>query len=54
MVKCGKCNKEFENNEAYLSHVCEVTGVVPTDPRSMGKDFEKIQNAALKRGSEKK
>lgn len=54
MVRCGQCNKEFENNEAYLSHVCEVTKVTPTDPKSMGADYEKIQAAALKRGAEKK
>jgi len=53
MVKCGQCNKEFETKEVCLAHICEVTGVAPTDPRSMGENYAQIQEAALKRGSER-
>jgi uncharacterized C2H2 Zn-finger protein len=54
MVRCGQCNKEFKDREACLKHVCEVTGVVQTDPKSMGENFKAIQEAALKRGLEQK
>lgn len=53
MVRCGQCSKEFEDKAEYLVHVCEVTKVTPTDPKSMGKFYEQIQAAALKRGLNK-
>ena len=48
---CGQCGLGFPTAEAELAHVCEVTGVTPTDPRSMGENFEAIQQAALERGA---
>lgn len=50
MVICGQCNTQFETSEAELAHICSVTGVAPTDPRSMGANYEAIQAAALERG----
>lgn len=52
MVICGKCNEEFDTPELELAHVCAVTGVAPTEPESMGPNWELIQEAALARGEE--
>lgn len=49
--KCGQCNQTFSTEEEYLSHGCEATGVQPTHPLSMGKNFLAIQTEALKRGA---
>ena len=51
-VFCGQCAVEFETEELELDHVCAVTGVKPTDPQSMGPNWEAIQTAALERGQE--
>ena len=51
-VFCGQCTLEFETPELELDHVCEVTGVKPTEPESMGPNWETIQQAALARGLE--
>lgn len=47
---CGKCEKSFKSEKAYMEHTCEVTTVTPKDGLSMGLHYEAIQNAALKRG----
>lgn len=52
MVVCGQCSIEFNTDEDYLVHLCEVTGVVPTDPQSMGVNWQTIQQKALERGTE--
>lgn len=51
---CGRCGNAFSSEDSYLSHVCIGTGVVPTDPRSMGVAHEAIQRAALERGKQRK
>lgn len=51
-VFCGQCSLEFEGDPDYLVHECEVTGVVPTDPESMGVNWQTIQQKALERGLE--
>ena len=51
-VFCGQCNLEFDTPELELAHVCSVTGFAPTDPRSMGSNWDKIAVAALGRGLE--
>lgn len=48
---CGQCGLGFKTETAYLRHVCEVTGVIPTEPASMGANWEAIQKAALERGA---
>jgi uncharacterized C2H2 Zn-finger protein len=50
MEYCGQCGKEFKDYKSYLTHTCEVTGVVPTDPKTMGEGYELIQEEAMKRG----
>lgn len=50
---CGQCLKQFKSEAEYLAHKCEKTGVAPTDPKSMGENYEAIQNAALARGEAK-
>lgn len=58
-VICGQCTTKFEAEveadalAAELEHICSVTGFAPTDPRSMGEDYEAIQAAALSRGVER-
>lgn len=52
MVICGQCELEFDGDTEYLAHICDVTGVDPTDPQSMGKHWQTIQAEALKRGEE--
>ena len=49
---CGKCEKSFKSEKAYMEHTCEVTTVTPKDVLSMGLHYEAIQQAALKRGVE--
>lgn len=51
-VYCGQCELGFVSAEAELAHVCEVTGVTPAEPQSMGPNWELIQEAALARGAE--
>lgn len=51
---CGKCEKSFKSEKAYMEHTCEVTTVTPKDGLSMGLHYEAIQKAALKRGKDKK
>lgn len=50
MHKCGQCEQEFKTEAAYLKHECSVTGARPTEPESMGANWEAIQKAALERG----
>lgn len=50
MVFCGQCNKEFADLDTELNHICKVTGVKPTDPESMGVNWQKLQESAIKRG----
>jgi hypothetical protein len=47
---CGVCKKEFSTEQEYLTHVCS-TGVTPKDPKSMGPNVDRIQEAAALRGS---
>lgn len=47
---CGQCQIQFDTEAEYLNHRCSETGVEPTDPRSMGADYEAIQQSALERG----
>lgn len=49
-VFCGQCDQEFETPELELEHICPATGVAPTDPRTMGPNWQAIQEAALARG----
>lgn len=49
-VFCGQCTLEFDTPELELVHICDVTGVAPTDPRSMGQNWDKIAIAAIERG----
>jgi hypothetical protein len=51
-VFCGQCNVEFDTEELELAHVCETTGYAPTDPRSMGPNWDKIAVAAIERGAD--
>lgn len=50
-VFCGQCNLEFDTPELELEHICEVTGYAPTDPRSMGPNWQNISIAAIERGA---
>jgi hypothetical protein len=50
-VFCGQCTLEFDTPELELAHVCEVTGFTPTDPRSMGANWQTIATAAIERGA---
>ena len=52
--KCGKCGGEFATDQEYLDHECPETGFKPTDPENLGEEFKAVQEAALKRGAEKK
>lgn len=47
---CGQCKMGFATEALYLAHQCAATGFKPTEPQSMGEDFEAIQDAALVRG----
>lgn len=51
-IYCGQCGLGFNTAEEELDHVCEVTGVKPTEPESMGPNWKEIQEAALARGAE--
>jgi hypothetical protein len=50
-IICGFCNQEFNKREDHLNHKCEITGVTPRDPETMGTGFEYIQKLALERTS---
>lgn len=50
-VFCGQCTLEFETPELELEHICSVTGYAPTDPRSMGPNWQQISIAAIERGA---
>lgn len=50
-VFCGRCGVEYANNNQYLTSVCSVLGVVPTDPETMGKKWDNISKLALDRGA---
>lgn len=49
-VYCGQCGAEYKDDAEYLNTVCKATGVAPTDPLSMGKNWARIQDLALDRG----
>lgn len=51
---CGRCKAEFDSEEAYNGHTCPETGVTPADPEHHGEEFLAVQEAALKRGEERK
>ncbi len=55
--KCGVCEKVFGSEQEYLDHVCEKSGSKPTEIEHLVKtttpNFEKVAEAALKRGEEK-
>lgn len=51
-VYCGQCGLGFETPELELDHTCEVTGAKPTEPESMGANWQAIQEAALARGEQ--
>ncbi len=51
---CGQCKNVFVSEEAYCEHKCESTGFSPTEPEHHGERFEKIQEAAIARGEERK
>lgn len=53
MEKCGQCNQEFEDTDAYLAHDCPTTGFKPTEPEHQGPEFLHVQKAALERGMER-
>ena len=57
-IICGPCGEVFEDNQAYLDHVCEKTGYKPTqieqqDALSGGR-FSLQSKAALARGAKRK
>jgi hypothetical protein len=49
---CTPCGKTWANAEDFRAHVCEVSGVAPTDPAYLGEDFAAISEAALQRGAD--
>lgn len=51
-VFCGQCSLEFESEELELAHLCSVTGVTPTEPESMGTNWDTVQLSALDRGKD--
>ena len=51
--KCTNCKKKFETEANYNDHVCS-DGLTPKDAGHQGPGFAKIQEAALKRGEERK
>lgn len=50
-VTCGTCGVKFKDNDAYLDHICAVTGFTPRDPQHFGERFMLQQKEALKRGN---
>lgn len=50
---CGQCQKGFDTEEEYISHVCEKSGVTPADPANLGDEFAKVSEAALLRGNKR-
>lgn len=48
---CARCGNEFVSETDYVNHDCNVTGVKPSDPVSMGPAYEVIQAKALERGA---
>ena len=57
MVICGQCSNQYASDTTYKNHSCSVTGVKPTEPESMGENWNTIQTEAITRGtkdSEKK
>lgn len=54
METCGQCNKEFQNEDQYLDHVCEVSGFTPRDPENLGEGFKAVSDAAIARGEARK
>jgi hypothetical protein len=49
---CGQCLDEWLSENEYLSHICPILGVAPTEADAMGPDALAIQKAALERGLE--
>lgn len=49
-VTCGTCGVKHTDNDAYLAHVCEVSGYNPTQPQHFGPQFMANQKASMKRG----
>lgn len=47
---CSSCENEFDSEDAYLNHTCEVTGFQPTKPQHHGEQFVRQSIEALKRG----
>ena len=47
---CGTCGIVFEDDNAYLDHVCSVTGFTPRDPQHFGERFVRQSKKALERG----
>jgi len=50
-VYCGQCGLGFDTPELELAHVCSVTGVKPTEPESMGVNWNTISSTAIDRGA---
>lgn len=51
--KCGRCDKSFKTEDAYLNHECAATGYKPTEPEHHGPEFAAISEAALARGAQR-
>lgn len=51
---CSVCGKEFDSEQGYLDHKCEVTGFTPTEIEHQGEEFKAISEAAIARGEAKK
>ncbi len=49
---CGKCKQSFEDEAAYIAHVCAKSGVTPADPHHQNEN-PAIAEAALERGAER-
>lgn len=56
--KCGTCDGAFATEQEYLDHVCQASGVKPTEAEHLVKtttpNFAKVSEMAIKRGEEKK
>jgi hypothetical protein len=53
-MNCGQCGNHYKNEAGYLAHTCEVTGVKPTEPETMGKYHARLAEAAQERAAERK
>ena len=48
---CGPCGQQFAEEEQYLDHVCEASGVTPRHPENVDAEWLDV-HAKLKQNSE--